>query len=66
MDDNSGFIKAPQDPQLYFDLSEVMDDAKLALSEKVEFTLAVVRALFGYYNIRLMQIIFCPSFAAQR
>ncbi|XP_026793067.3 uncharacterized protein si:dkeyp-121d4.3 isoform X2 [Pangasianodon hypophthalmus] len=38
---NSGFIKAPQDPQLFFDLSEVMDDAKLTLSEKVEFTLAM-------------------------
>lgn len=45
---NSGFIKTPQDPQLFFDLSEVMDDAKLTLSEKVEFTLAVVSAL-GYY-----------------
>ncbi|MCJ8730815.1 hypothetical protein PDJAM_G00188660 [Pangasius djambal] len=38
---NSGFIKAPQDPQLFFDLSEVMDDTKLTLSEKVEFTLAM-------------------------
>ncbi|KAF4090108.1 hypothetical protein AMELA_G00048140 [Ameiurus melas] len=40
LNDTSGFIKAPQDPQLCFDLSEVMDDAKLTLSEKVEFTLA--------------------------
>lgn len=48
LDDKSGFIKAQQEPQLFFDLSEVMDDAKLTLSEKVEFTLAVVRTLFGY------------------
>ncbi|KAM9476623.1 uncharacterized protein Hap1MRO34_009671 [Clarias gariepinus] len=41
LDDKSGFIKAQQEPQLFFDLSEVMDDAKLTLSEKVEFTLAV-------------------------
>ncbi|KAK2852898.1 hypothetical protein Q7C36_008099 [Tachysurus vachellii] len=41
LNDNSGFIKAPLDPQLFFDLSEVMDEAKLMLSEKVEFTLAM-------------------------
>lgn len=51
LNDTSGFIKAPLDPQLFFDLSEVMDEAKLMLSEKVEFTLAMVRALFEYCNI---------------
>ncbi|XP_046723056.1 uncharacterized protein si:dkeyp-121d4.3 isoform X2 [Silurus meridionalis] len=40
LDANSGFIKAPQNPQVRFDLSEVMDDVKLSLLEKVEFTLA--------------------------
>lgn len=44
---NSGLIKTPQDPELFFDLSEIIDHAKLTLSEKVEFTLAVVRALFN-------------------
>ncbi|XP_017546164.1 titin homolog isoform X1 [Pygocentrus nattereri] len=41
LDDNSGLIKTPQDPQLVFDLSEVLESTKLTLSEKVEFTLAV-------------------------
>ncbi|XP_076831451.1 uncharacterized protein LOC143476923 isoform X2 [Brachyhypopomus gauderio] len=40
VDGSSGFIKTPQDPQLFFDLSEVMDDIKLTVAEKVEFTLA--------------------------
>ncbi|XP_073690348.1 uncharacterized protein [Garra rufa] len=39
LDANFGFIKTPQDPQLFFDISEVMEDTKLTLSEKVEFTL---------------------------
>ncbi|KAI2657555.1 Cold shock domain-containing protein E1 [Labeo rohita] len=38
LDDNFGFIKTQQDPQLFFDVSEVMEDTKLTLSEKVEFT----------------------------
>ncbi|XP_052006774.1 uncharacterized protein LOC127660519 isoform X13 [Xyrauchen texanus] len=37
--DNSGFVKTQQDPQLFFDMSEVMEETKLALFEKVEFTL---------------------------
>ncbi|KAK3573727.1 hypothetical protein QTP86_032085 [Hemibagrus guttatus] len=41
LNDNSGFIKGPLDPQLFFEFSEVMDDSKLTLSEKVEFTLAM-------------------------
>ncbi|TSK42125.1 Cold shock domain-containing protein E1 [Bagarius yarrelli] len=41
LDANSGLIKTQHDPQLVFDLSEVMHDAKLSLSEKVEFTLVV-------------------------
>lgn len=39
LDDKCGYIKTQQEPQLLFDLCEVMEDAKLALSEKVEFTL---------------------------
>ncbi|XP_067278698.1 uncharacterized protein si:dkeyp-121d4.3 [Pseudorasbora parva] len=39
LDGNFGFIKTQQDPQLLFDISEVMEDTKLTLSEKVEFTL---------------------------
>uniref|UniRef100_A0A8C1YND6 Si:dkeyp-121d4.3 n=1 Tax=Cyprinus carpio TaxID=7962 RepID=A0A8C1YND6_CYPCA len=42
LDDNFGFIKTQQDPQLFFDVSEVMEDTKLKLSEKVEFTLVPV------------------------
>uniref|UniRef100_A0A672NFV4 Uncharacterized LOC107564218 n=1 Tax=Sinocyclocheilus grahami TaxID=75366 RepID=A0A672NFV4_SINGR len=42
LDDNFGFIKTQQDPQLFFDTSEVMEDTKLTLSEKVEFTLVPV------------------------
>ncbi|XP_072533749.1 uncharacterized protein [Salminus brasiliensis] len=37
--ENSGLIKTPQDPLLFFDLSEVMEATKLTLLEKVEFTL---------------------------
>ncbi|XP_062851998.1 uncharacterized protein si:dkeyp-121d4.3 isoform X2 [Trichomycterus rosablanca] len=40
LNENTGFIKAPQEPPLMFDSSEVMD-TKLTLSEKVEFTLVV-------------------------
>uniref|UniRef100_A0A672L9S3 Uncharacterized LOC107559768 n=1 Tax=Sinocyclocheilus grahami TaxID=75366 RepID=A0A672L9S3_SINGR len=42
LDDHFGFIKTQQDPQLFFYLSEVMEDTKLTLSEKVEFTLVLV------------------------
>uniref|UniRef100_A0A8C2FN82 Si:dkeyp-121d4.3 n=1 Tax=Cyprinus carpio TaxID=7962 RepID=A0A8C2FN82_CYPCA len=42
LDDNFGFIGTQQDPQLFFDISEVMEDTKLTLSEKVEFTLVPV------------------------
>ncbi|XP_028845860.1 uncharacterized protein LOC114796116 [Denticeps clupeoides] len=34
-----GFIKCLQDPRLFFDQSEVMDENKLTISEKVEFTI---------------------------
>lgn len=64
LNDNSGFIKGPLDPQLFFEFSEVMDDSKLTLSEKVEFTIAVVRALSECCNIG-WQLYFCPSYAAQ-
>ncbi|XP_035387371.1 cold shock domain-containing protein E1 isoform X3 [Electrophorus electricus] len=40
LDESYGFIKTPQDPELFFNLSEVMDDIKLIVGEKVEFTLA--------------------------
>ncbi|KAK1791462.1 hypothetical protein P4O66_013480, partial [Electrophorus voltai] len=40
LDESSGFIKTPQDPELFFNLSEIMDDIKLIVGEKVEFTLA--------------------------
>ncbi|XP_066534492.1 uncharacterized protein si:dkeyp-121d4.3 isoform X2 [Hoplias malabaricus] len=39
LDDNSGLIKTPQDPELFFDMSEVMEATKLTVSDKVEFTL---------------------------
>ncbi|XP_051504489.1 uncharacterized protein LOC127412291 isoform X2 [Myxocyprinus asiaticus] len=39
LDDNSGFVKTQQDPQIFFDMSEVMEETKLSLYEKVEFTL---------------------------
>ncbi|XP_047668405.1 uncharacterized protein si:dkeyp-121d4.3 isoform X3 [Tachysurus fulvidraco] len=55
LNDNSGFIKAPLDPQLFFDLSEVMDEAKLMLSEKVEFTLAM-GASEGKQAIRIRRL----------
>ncbi|KAK2896415.1 hypothetical protein Q8A67_010903 [Cirrhinus molitorella] len=45
--DNFGFIKTPQDPQLFFDISEVMEDTKLTLSEKVEFTLVLSETAEG-------------------
>uniref|UniRef100_A0A672N9B3 Uncharacterized LOC107564218 n=1 Tax=Sinocyclocheilus grahami TaxID=75366 RepID=A0A672N9B3_SINGR len=47
LDDNFGFIKTQQDPQLFFDTSEVMEDTKLTLSEKVEFTLVPSQAAEG-------------------
>ncbi|XP_039546495.1 uncharacterized protein si:dkeyp-121d4.3 isoform X2 [Pimephales promelas] len=47
LDDNFGFIKTPQDPQLIFDKSEVMEDTKLALFEKVEFTVVPNEAAEG-------------------
>ncbi|XP_043111777.1 uncharacterized protein LOC122356783 [Puntigrus tetrazona] len=47
LDDNFGFIKTQQDPQLFFDISEVMEDTKLTLSEKVEFTLVQNEAAEG-------------------
>ncbi|XP_016298678.1 uncharacterized protein LOC107655626 [Sinocyclocheilus anshuiensis] len=47
LDDNFGFIKTQQDPQLFFDISEVMEDTKLTLSEKVEFTLVLSQAAEG-------------------
>uniref|UniRef100_A0A671L8H1 Si:dkeyp-121d4.3 n=1 Tax=Sinocyclocheilus anshuiensis TaxID=1608454 RepID=A0A671L8H1_9TELE len=47
LDDNFGFIKTQQDPQLFFDISEVMEDTKLTLSEKVEFTLVPSQAAEG-------------------
>ncbi|XP_052006764.1 uncharacterized protein LOC127660519 isoform X4 [Xyrauchen texanus] len=37
--DNSGFVKTQQDPQLFFDMSEVMEETKLTLFEKVEFAI---------------------------
>ncbi|XP_026134989.1 uncharacterized protein LOC113113058 isoform X1 [Carassius auratus] len=45
--DNFGYIKTPQDPQIFFDISEVMEDTKLTLSEKVEFTLVPSQAAEG-------------------
>ncbi|XP_016099202.1 uncharacterized protein [Sinocyclocheilus grahami] len=47
LDDHFGFIKTQQDPQLFFYLSEVMEDTKLTLSEKVEFTLVLSQAAEG-------------------
>ncbi|XP_051506980.1 uncharacterized protein LOC127413691 isoform X2 [Myxocyprinus asiaticus] len=47
LDDNSGFIKTQQDPQLYFDMSEVMEETKLALFEKVAFTIVSNEAAGG-------------------
>ncbi|XP_052428926.1 uncharacterized protein si:dkeyp-121d4.3 [Carassius gibelio] len=47
MDDNFGFIKTQQEPQLFFDMGEVMEDTKLTLSEKVEFTLVPSQAAEG-------------------
>ncbi|RXN20619.1 zinc finger protein 318-like [Labeo rohita] len=47
LDDNFGFIKTQQDPQLFFDVSEVMEDTKLTLSEKVEFTVIPFLAFAG-------------------
>ncbi|XP_058651384.1 uncharacterized protein si:dkeyp-121d4.3 isoform X2 [Onychostoma macrolepis] len=47
LDDNFGFVKTPQDPQLFFDISEVMEDTKLTLSERVEFTLVPSQAAEG-------------------
>ncbi|XP_077103010.1 uncharacterized protein LOC143753955 isoform X1 [Siphateles boraxobius] len=47
LDDNFGFVKTPQDPLLFFDISEVMEDTKLTLSEKVEFTLVPNEAAEG-------------------
>ncbi|XP_051946477.1 uncharacterized protein LOC127618202 isoform X2 [Xyrauchen texanus] len=47
LNDNSGFIKTQQVPQLYFDVSEVMEETKLTLFEKVEFTLVPNEAAGG-------------------
>ncbi|XP_056326313.1 uncharacterized protein LOC130239252 isoform X2 [Danio aesculapii] len=47
LDDKCGYIKTQQEPQLLFDLCEVMEDAKLALSEKVEFTQVPNEAVEG-------------------
>lgn len=37
-----GYIEYSKDPKLVFDLSEVMEENKLSISEKVEFTLVPV------------------------
>lgn len=42
LDDNSGFIKTQQDPKLFFNMSEVMEETKLTFFEKVEYTIAPV------------------------
>lgn len=40
--DGSGLIKCTQNPQLYFDMSEVIEKKKLELNEKVEFSVVPV------------------------
>lgn len=40
--EDSGLIKCSQNPQLYFDMSEVMEKKKLELNEKVEFSIVPV------------------------
>ncbi|XP_065107457.1 uncharacterized protein [Paramisgurnus dabryanus] len=47
LDDKSGFIKTQQDPQMIFYMSEVMDETKLHLFEKVEFTAVPNEAVAG-------------------
>lgn len=40
--EDSGLIKCPQNPQLYFHMSEVIEKKKLELNEKVEFSVVPV------------------------
>ncbi|KAI7805203.1 uncharacterized protein si:dkeyp-121d4.3 isoform X2 [Triplophysa rosa] len=40
LDDNSGFIKTQQDPKIFFNMSEVMEETKLTFFEKVEYSIA--------------------------
>lgn len=42
LEETHGFIKYPQDPKLFFDLKEVMEETQLVVSEKVEFTVMPV------------------------
>lgn len=42
LEETHGFIKYPQDPKLFFDLKEVMEEIQLAVSDKVEFTVMPV------------------------
>ncbi|XP_055026206.2 uncharacterized protein [Misgurnus anguillicaudatus] len=47
LDDKSGFIKTQQNPQIIFYMSEVMEETKLRLFEKVEFTAVPSEAVPG-------------------
>lgn len=40
--EDSGLIKCSQNPQLHFDMLEVMEKKKLELNEKVEFSIVPV------------------------
>lgn len=40
--DDSGLIKCPQNPQLYFHMSEVIEKKSLKLNENVEFSVVPV------------------------
>lgn len=51
-----GYIKCCQDPKLVFDLCEVMEETKLSITEKVEFTIVPV-CKFPPKNLTLVSLL---------
>ncbi|MFT7805929.1 uncharacterized protein LOC108918048 isoform X1 [Arapaima gigas] len=50
-----GFIRCKQDPQMFFSFSEVMEESKLNVSDKVEFTV-LPNTLHGLQAVRIKRL----------
>lgn len=51
--EDSGLIKCSQNPQLYFNMFEVMEKKKLELNEKVEFSIVPVSQACQSYFMKV-------------
>ena len=63
LEESHGYIKYPQDPKLFFDLREVMEENPLSISDKVEFTVMPVSISGGwsFHAVFLHEMYLCRN-----